>query len=84
MSRSTRVWEEVTSAREAAHAKHGDNSIEARFWNDTSWPVILMEEVAQSLTYDAGEQWSSLRSELIDVLAVASAWVDALDMEMKF
>jgi NTP pyrophosphatase (non-canonical NTP hydrolase) len=34
-------------------------------------------EVAAALTYD--KDASTLRAELIDVLAVASAWVDAID-----
>ena len=81
---STSVWEEVSASRQAAHAKHGDNSIESLTWNNTDWPIILMEEVgevAHALTYDASKPWSSLRAELIDVLAVASAWIDALDRE---
>lgn len=87
---------EVLSARAAAHAKHGPNSIEALDYADPRWLAILMEEVgevAHELTYDAEPTWDQpldvderaraearrVRAELLDVLAVASAWLDAAD-----
>lgn len=76
---SSAVWSEIVQARLAAHKKHGDQSIEAAAAGDPRWLPILVEEVgevAHELTYDAA---GSVRAELIDVLAVASAWVDALD-----
>ncbi|MDH6181822.1 hypothetical protein M2152_002004 [Microbacteriaceae bacterium SG_E_30_P1] len=39
--------------------------------------AMAIGRVSHSLTYDA--DITNLRSELIDVLSVASAWVDALD-----
>lgn len=75
-------WREIMRAREKAHAKHGDNSIEAISANDPRWLSILVEEigeVANALTYDGPT--GNLRSELVDVLAVASAWLAALDDE---
>ncbi len=75
------VFYEVFRARVKAHEKHGDQSIEATAARSSRWLSILVEEVgevAHELTYDAK---GSLRAELIDVLAVASAWVDALDRD---
>jgi NTP pyrophosphatase (non-canonical NTP hydrolase) len=74
-------WREILDARRKAHEKHGDNSIEGLASQDPSWLTILVEEVgevAQQLTYDHDR--SGLRSELVDVLAVASAWLASLDL----
>lgn len=72
-------WTEVEEARAKAKAKHGDNSIEAIEAGDPRWLSILVEEVgeaAHELTYDST---GSLRAELVDILAVSSSWLDALD-----
>ena len=68
----------INDARQKAHAKHGDNSIEAIDATDPRWLSILVEEVgeiAHALTYDAKD--TRVVDELVDVLAVASAWLDA-------
>lgn len=75
----------VNAAREKAHEKHAENSIEAidaRRFGD--WLAILGEEygeVCHALTYDqhddADEQAQALVDELVDLMAVASAWLDA-------
>jgi hypothetical protein len=73
-------WREILEARRKAHAKHGDKSIEGLPADDPAWLTILVEEVgevAQQLTYD--HDGSGLRSELVDVLAVASAWLASVD-----
>lgn len=75
-------WHEIEDARAKAHVKHGTNSIEGIAAGSPAWLAILMEEVgevAHALTYDSGASVTDLRSELVDVLAVASAWLDALD-----
>jgi hypothetical protein len=67
-------------ARLKAHAKHGANSIESIPADDPRWLAILVEEigeVANALTYDGPKE--GLRAELIDVMAVASAWLDSVD-----
>ncbi len=72
-------WSEIEQAREKAHEKHGNNSIERMFFLDPRWMPVLVEEVgevAHELTYDAD---GDLRAELVDLLAVASAWLDAID-----
>jgi hypothetical protein len=71
---------EILEARAAAHRKHGANSIEMEPGDSPRWLPILVEEigeVANALTYDGPTD--QLRAELVDVLAVASAWVDAID-----
>lgn len=74
------LYREVLAARRKAHAKHGENSIEVEPADSPRWLAILVEEVgeiANAQTYDGPKE--NLRAELIDVLAVASAWVDSLD-----
>lgn len=74
-------YEEVLAARVAAHVKHGENSIESRRSDDPQWLAILVEEVgevANAQTYDHASV-ENLRAELIDVMSVASAWIDAID-----
>jgi len=71
---------EATRARAAAHAKHGTNSIEALAADSPRWLPVLVEEVgeiANTLTYDGPGH--NTRAELIDVLAVVTAWLDAID-----
>ena len=75
------IAREVIQRRNAADAKHGDESIERIAWNDPRWISILGEEfgeVCHALTYDSGASVADLRDELMDVLAVAHAWVDAI------
>ena len=73
---------DVQAARARAHAKHGHTeggSMEQMTPDRPAWLAILGEEygeVCRALTYDGT---SDLRAELIDVLSVASAWVDAID-----
>ena len=72
----------INAAREKAHEKHGENSIESISANDPRWLSILVEEVgeiAHALTYDAVD--TRVVDELVDVLAVASAWLDAYRCE---
>jgi NTP pyrophosphatase (non-canonical NTP hydrolase) len=81
------LYREVLTARRHAHEKHGDNSIEAHGPNAPAWLPILGEEFGElcaELTYDKNTgDLTRLRAELIDVLAVASAWVDAIDRSKK-
>lgn len=74
------LYREVLHARLEAHEKHGANSIEVEPPDSPRWLAILVEEigeVANSLTYDGPQD--NLRAELVDVLAVAAAWVSAID-----
>jgi hypothetical protein len=79
------VYRDVHAERERAHAKHGaaGNSREDQSWLDGEWLPILMEELgeaAHELTYDVGTgRRERLRAEMIQVAAMACAWVDAID-----
>lgn len=88
ITRSTElVFLDVINGREAAHAKHGENSIEAVPGTDVArWLPILGEEfgeVNEALTYDKStseeEKWANVRAELLDVATVATAWIAAID-----
>lgn len=86
IAESTRkISREIVRGRTQALIKHRFNSIEAKPSSDTAfWLACLGEEfgeICESLTYDKDS--SKLRSELIDVLCVASAWVAALDRESE-
>jgi hypothetical protein len=80
------VYRDVHAERERAHAKHGanGNSREETMWTNAEWLPILMEELgeaAHELTYDVDRDNRSarLRAELIQVAAMACAWIDAID-----
>lgn len=71
------VWNEVLAERVRAHRKHGDDSIESSAVGDLPMLAILVEEigeVAHALTYDGPTE--GLADELIQVMAVCSAWLD--------
>jgi hypothetical protein len=76
------LYREVLHARYRAHEKHKGSefgSMEQMPPDRHSWLAILGEEfgeVCNALTYDGK---GDIRSELIDVISVASAWVDAID-----
>lgn len=68
-------WERIR-----AHAKHAGQSIEAIAYDDPRFLPILVEgvgEVAKALTEREGR--AALRAELVQVAAVAAAWIDAID-----
>ena len=74
----------VRAERERAHEKHGakGNSREDQPWDEREWLPILVEEVgevAHCLTYDADPDPRELRKELIQVAAMACAWIAAID-----
>jgi len=86
------VYMDIQAERQRAHEKHGaaGNSRENAHWADSEWLPILMEElgeVAHELTYDsrydivdgADAMRMALRAELIQVAAMAAAWIDAID-----
>jgi NTP pyrophosphatase (non-canonical NTP hydrolase) len=81
------VFDEVLEARRKAHEKHGDNSIEAEGVDDSRMLAIFVEEVgelAHELTYDTTNGSGAKRAEIIDCLAVLSAWVDKIDGNQRF
>jgi hypothetical protein len=87
--KSPSVYQEVHNERERAHRKHGaqGNSREDAVYTDREWLPILTEElgeVAHELTYDSQHPGpnsgrEALRKELIQVAAMACAWIDSID-----
>ena len=79
------VYDDVHEERERAHAKHGakGNSRENAAWDEHEWLAVLTEELgeaAHELTYDTGPgARERLRKELVQVAAMACAWIDSID-----
>lgn len=87
---SEAVYHEVHGERVRAHSKHlpKGGSMETKLWHDPIWLAVLTEEVGEvarvlceaSLgNIDTLTELSSLREELIQVAAMACAWVAAID-----
>jgi NTP pyrophosphatase (non-canonical NTP hydrolase) len=83
----TRVFNEIAAGRAAAHRKHGQNSIEAKGTTSDAdlvfWLACLGEEygeVVETFTYDKYDpDLKNTRKELLDLVSVATAWIDAID-----
>lgn len=79
------VYTEVAAERLRAHRKHraANHSSEQLAGDHRDWLSILGEEygeVCRALNYDTNDGGiPHLRKELIQVAAMACAWVDALD-----
>lgn len=74
-------YSDVHRERIRAHAKHDaqGHSVERATWEDSRWLPILTEElgeVARCLCDDSSR--SHLREELIQLAAMATAWIDAI------
>lgn len=77
-------YDEVHRERIRAHVKHGavGHSSEQLLGSNPEWLAILMEElgeVAHEMTYDTINGPGALRKELVQVAAMACAWIQALD-----
>lgn len=79
-------YHDVHYERLRAHEKHGaaGHSCEQVSASDPEWIAILGEEfgeVCHELTYDSGSvgHYERLRKELVQVAAMACAWIDAID-----
>ena len=82
------VYGDIHQERVKAHRKHGaaGNSREDASWDNKEWLPILMEEVgevAHWFTYDSEMDIDELRNELIQVAAMAAAWIDSIDETMQ-
>lgn len=91
---SPRIWAEVHLERLRAHAKHGENSIESDPAFSLLRLAVLMEEVGEvarefcearhrcvvpeSEEAELMVNAVKLRTELIQVAAMAGAWADVL------
>lgn len=71
------LMESVEAGRLKAHAKHGENSIEAKAGSDTLfWLACLGEEYGELC--DEVDDLPRYRAEGVDVATVATAWLAAL------
>lgn len=82
---SDKIIQQIRDERQHSIDKHGKNSMEFLPSDSADWLAILVEEVgetAKALTYDKTES-DNLYEELIDVIAVASSWAEALERDKK-
>ena len=85
------VYAEISAERERAHAKHGRNSMEGTSANSFIRYTILAEEVGEiakefnEAQLRGGQHTldlERLRTECIQVAAMAAAWADRLRFEI--
>lgn len=85
-----KLYTDVHRERIRAHAKHDGNSdsMERIEWDDPAWLPVLVEEageVARELCeirhrgYISDSDMIRLREELVQLAAMACAWIDAID-----
>lgn len=89
-----RIAADISAGRVAAHAKHGDNSIEAHAAGSAVWWPILMEaigELAHEDTYDStaslADQATGMRrrrAEMLDIATVVVAWIASTDRAIAY
>lgn len=92
--RMTRIYRDIHGERLRAHAKHDGNgdSMERLPWDDAAWLPVLTEEIGEvarvicdirhgKYTAAATLARRHMRDELIQVAAMATAWVEAIDAE---
>lgn len=82
------IYLEIHDERIRAHVKHAakGNSRENAPASDPQWLAIVGEEygeVCHALTYDSNESAAELRAELIQLAAMAAAWIAAIDAEKE-
>ncbi len=71
------AMELVEAGRLRAHAKHGDNSIEAKRGDETLfWLSCLGEEFGEACEATTFPEY---QGEVVDIITVATAWAAALD-----
>lgn len=87
---SLELYREVHAERLRAHRKDDRDlrgvSLEQQTWDDHRWLPVLVEEVGEvaralsDVTRNTTEDtMDAMRSELVQVAAMATAWVAALD-----
>lgn len=81
------VAQEIFAERMRAHDLHvaSGNSMEEKGYENPSWLPVIMEEVGEvARAINDDQTVSHLRTELIQVMAMCSAWVDAIDNGSAF
>jgi len=88
-------YTDIHSERINAHDKHCEKpggSMEMKAFTDAAWSDVLMEEVGEVSKVrcefrheriDFAEMKEQLRAELVQVAAMACAWIDAIDMDYR-
>lgn len=88
----TGVYQEVAAERERAHTKHGPNSMESYSTRSVIRYTILAEEVGEiAKEFNEAEarggqhtlDLERLRTERIQVAAMASAWADRISFDLR-
>jgi NTP pyrophosphatase (non-canonical NTP hydrolase) len=87
---TAKVYVDIHRERIRAHAKHDakDGSMERKAWDNPVWLPVLTEEVGEvarvlcenELGNLGDEATVRLREELVQVAAMATAWIDAIDL----
>ncbi len=83
-------YDRVHRERLTAHAKHDDKggSMERKDWDDPAWLAVLVEEVGEvaralcdmrHLADEPSQLKRQLASELVQVAAMACAWLEAVE-----
>lgn len=76
LARQQQIFKDIQEERDAQDEKWG--CIESRLSGEP-WPQILMEEVGEVAQADMSPVDYDLRAELVQVAAVAVAWIEALN-----
>lgn len=83
-------YHDVHSERVRAHLKHNERggSMERKPWDHHAWLPVLTEEVGEVARVLCEDELGNepdtaarLREELVQVAAMACAWIDAIDDE---
>ena len=72
------LWAEVIDRRKTWHAQDGRDSMEDWTAADPAWPQRLDDVVTVAIQATLGENEVDPRAALVDVLAVASSWIDRM------
>lgn len=71
----------VIAEYDRAKGKHGEHTLDGALATDLTRLAALVEEVgevAEAMTYDAGERAAALKKELVQVANVALTWASTL------
>lgn len=73
------LWPEVLEARRRHHTERGDTSRELRRPDESGWIAELFDAVAAVDDARIGRSDDDPRVVLVELLAIGSAWVAAMD-----
>lgn len=79
-------YADVHRERIRAHAKHDGRgqSMERKGWDDPIWLPVVTEEVGEvARCLCDHDDKARLREELVQLAAMTTAWIDAIDQETR-